>query len=160
MIIPLYTNTHIWHFDNRHVCFPNCNARRHISAVSMDRVCHEWYASVDVPPLQHFLLNFPPLWLSFHPGLFDCTECVMCVCVCVCMCAHTHTLMRPERSEEEWYFSFYYIPACCLTAAFVRFVFTYVGFEHIGIFIRVCLGRSMLTLSQLLPHQCIAVVQR
>lgn len=49
VIIPLYINTHIWHVNNSSVCFPNSNARRRISAVSMDRVCHDCYSSVDVP---------------------------------------------------------------------------------------------------------------
>lgn len=49
VIIPLYINTHIWHVNNSRVCFPNSKARRRISAVSMDRVCHDWYGSVDVP---------------------------------------------------------------------------------------------------------------
>ena len=49
VIIPLYINTHIWHVNNRRVCFPNLNGRRHISGVSVDRVCHDWYGSVDVP---------------------------------------------------------------------------------------------------------------
>lgn len=49
LIIPLYINTHFWHVNNSCVCFPNLNARRRVSAVSMDRVCHDWCGSVDVP---------------------------------------------------------------------------------------------------------------
>lgn len=49
VIIPLYINTHFWHVNNSRVCFPNLNARRRISTVSMDCVCHDWCGSVEVP---------------------------------------------------------------------------------------------------------------
>lgn len=49
VIIPLYINTHFWQVNNSRVCFSNSNARRRISAVSMDRVCHDGYGSADVP---------------------------------------------------------------------------------------------------------------
>lgn len=72
LIIPLYINTHFWHINNSRVCFPNLNARRRISAVGMDRVCHDWCRSVDVPLHWDFYWAFPPwLPLSFPAETFD-----------------------------------------------------------------------------------------
>lgn len=62
VIIPKYINTHIWHVNNSHVCFPNSNPLRHISAVGMDRVFHDRQRRCSSE--LRFLLNFPTLTVS------------------------------------------------------------------------------------------------
>jgi len=85
VIIPMYINTHIWQVKNSPVCFPNSNARRRISAVGMDPVCHAWYGSVDVPLHSGFFYEtFPPsLRLPFPSKAFDWQDCRM-ICFRLC----------------------------------------------------------------------------